>query len=324
MGFLKLGTVSLDGTKVKAKASKHSALSWDYANKIEERLKTEVAELLKKAEDSDNESVPDGLDIPEELKRREERLAAIARAKDEIARRAVERHKEEQSEYEKKMAAREEKSRLSGKKPRGKEPSPPKDTCPGKSDQVNLTDSESRIMRVSGGGFEQCYNSQIGVDVESMLIITQNVTHNPNDKRELAPFLDSVDTLPKELGKVSSLLADAGYYSEENVKSSVSHKIKPYICINREPHNQSLSERFSYEEPVVLEDPLTQMKNRLKTRAGRALYAKRKCTVEPVFGVIKAVMGFRQFLLRGIELVKGEWNLVCIAWNLKRLHTLRR
>jgi transposase len=323
MGFLNLGTISLDGTKIKANASKHSALSWEYANKIEEQLKNEVAELLKKAEDSDNESVPDGLDIPEELSRREDRLAAIARAKEEIARRAQERHNEEQAAYEKKMAAREEKSKASGKKARGQEPTPPKADGPCKADQVNLTDSDSRIMHVSGGGFEQCYNAQAGVDVESMLIITQNVTQKPNDKRELAPFLEAVYSLPEELGKVNSVLADAGYCSEENVKNADNHNITPYICVNREPHNQRLSERFSYEEPVVSEAPFVQMKNRLKTQEGRALYAKRKCTVEPVFGVIKAVMGFRQFLLRGIESVKGEWNLVCVAWNLKRLHTLR-
>jgi len=323
MNFLNLGTVSLDGTKVKANASKHSALSWEYAKKIEEQLKNEVAELLRKAEESDNESVSDGQDIPAELSRREDRLAAIAMAKDEIARRAQERYEEEQTVYEKKVAAREEKSRASGKKARGKEPIPPKNEGPGKSDQVNLTDSDSRIMHVSGGGFDQCYNAQVGVDVKSLLIITQNVTQNPNDKRELDPFLEAVGTLPDKLGKVTTILADAGYCSEENVKSASDHGIDPYISVSREPHNLSLSERFSYEEPVVSQDPFAQMKNRLKTREGRALYAKRKCTVEPVFGVIKAVMGFRQFLLRGIESVKGEWNLVCIAWNLKRLHALR-
>ena len=139
MGFLNLGIVSLDGTKVKANASKHSALSWEHANKLEEQLKNEVAELLKKAEESDNESVPDGLDIPAELSRREDRLAAIASAKEEIARRAQERHKEEQSSYDKKMAAREEKSKASGKKVRGKEPKPPKDDGPVKADQVKET-----------------------------------------------------------------------------------------------------------------------------------------------------------------------------------------
>ena len=324
MGFLNIGTVSLDGTKVKANASKHAALSWEYANKLEEQLKNEVSELLKKGEESDNESIPGGLDIPEELSRREIRLAAITMAKEEITRRAKARYEEEHSEYEKKMSAREEKSRLSGKKPRGKEPTPPKNDGPCKADQVNLTDSESRIMRVSGGGFEQCYNAQAGVDVESMLIITNNVTQNPNDKHELEPFLEAADRLPEELGKVTSVLADAGFYSEENVKRAVDHGIDPYICVSREPHNQSISERFSYEPPIVSQDPLLQMKNRLKTLEGRALYAKRKCTVEPVFGLIKAVMGFRQFLLRGIESVKGEWNLVCIAWNLKRLNSLLR
>jgi hypothetical protein len=189
---------------------------------------------------------------------------------------------------------------------------------------MNLTDSESRIMPVSGGGFEQCYNAQIGVDAESMLIVTHNVTQNVNDKRELDPFLESAAALPEKLGKVTSVLTDAGYYSEENVKKTVNHGIDPYICASREPHHPSLSERFSYDAPIVSEDPVEQMKNRLKTREGRELYAKRKCTAEPVFGVIKAVMGFRQFLLRGIQSVKDEWNIVCIAYNLKRLHVLQR
>jgi flagellar motor protein MotB len=165
MKVLKLGTISLDGTKIKANASKHSALSWEYACKIEEELKKEVAELLRKAEEADNDPVPDGMDIPKELERREKRVAAISQAKAEIKRRAVERHDEEVEEYEKKMSARKEKEQQTGYKPRGKAPVRPTDNGPVSKDQVNLTDEESRIMPVSGGGFEQCYNAQAGVDV---------------------------------------------------------------------------------------------------------------------------------------------------------------
>ena len=322
MGCLKLGKVSLDGTKIKANASKHRSLSWKYACKLEKQLKAEVEDLLRQAEEADRSEKPDGLDIPAELARREERLSAIATAKTEIERRAAERHAEEQAEYEKKLAKRKTKEQETGKKARGKHPKPP-EPGPKDKDQVNFTDDESRIMPISGGGFDQCYNAQASVDVETMLIVGQHLSQNPNDKQELNLALESLTALPEELGSVGSLLADAGYFSEANVESCLKEEILPFISVSRDGHNQSLKERFA--EPAPLPegaDTVTQMKHRLKTQAGRAIYARRKCTVEPVFGIIKAVLGFRQFLLRGVESVRGEWNLVCIAWNLKRLHVL--
>ncbi len=323
MGCLKLGKVSLDGTKIKANASKHRALSWKYACQLEAQLKAEVADLLRQAEEADNSELPDGLDIPAELARREERLSAIARAKDEIERRAAERHAEEQAEYEKKLAERKTKEQETGKKPRGKQPKPP-EPGPRDKDQVSLTDDESRIMPVSGGGFEQCYNSQASVDIETMLIVGQHLSQNPNDKREIVPALEVLKALPEQLGTVDGLLADAGYFSEANVESCQEEKILPFISAHRDKHNQSLKERFSEPAPLPeAADAVEAMRHRLQTQAGRTLYAKRKCTVEPVFGIIKAIMGFRQFLLRGVESVRGEWNLVCMAWNLKRLHALR-
>jgi len=322
MGCLKLGKVSLDGTKIKANASKHRALSWKYACKLEKQLKAEVIDLLRQAEEADRSAKPDGLDIPAELARREERLSAIATAKTEIERRAAERHAEEQSEYEKKLDKRKAKEQETGKKARGKQPKPP-EPGPRDTDQVNLTDDQSRIMPVSGGGFDQCYNTQASVDVETMLIVGQHLSQNPNDKQELKPALESLTTLPEGLATVNSLLADAGYFSEANVDSCLEEKVLPFISASRDTHNQSLNERFAEPAPLLEgADPVTQMKHRLKTQAGRAIYAQRKCTVEPVFGIIKAVLGFRQFLLRGVESVRGEWNLVCIAWNLKRLHVL--
>jgi hypothetical protein len=156
-----------------------------------------------------------------------------------------------------------------------------------------------------------------------MLIVGQHLSQKPNDKKELKPALESLTALPEDLGTVKSLLADAGYFSEANVESCLKEGILPFISVSRDGHNQSLNERFA--EPAPLPegaDTVTQMKHRLKTQAGRAIYAQRKCTVEPVFGIIKAVLGFRQFLLRGVESVRGEWSLVCIAWNLKRLHVL--
>ena len=322
MGILKLGKVSLDGTKIKANASKHRALSWQYACRLEAQLKAEVEDLLRQAEDADRTDIPDGLDIPDELARREERLAAIARAKAEIEQRATARHTAEQAEYEKKLAERKAKEQETGKKPRGKQPKPPV-PGPQDKDQVNLTDEESRIMPVSGGGFDQCYNAQASVDVETMLIVGRHLSQNPNDKLEIEPALAALNILPERLGTVDALLADAGYSSETNVDQCLKHNILPYICTGRDPHNQTLKERFAEPTPLPDDaDGVTQMKHRLKTREGRALYAKRKSTVEPVFGIIKAVMGFRQFLLRGVESVRKEWDLVCIAWNLKRLHAL--
>jgi hypothetical protein len=323
MGCLKLGKVSLDGTKIKANASKHRALSWKYACQLEDQLKTEVEALLRQAEEADRSDLPDGLDIPAELARREERLSAIARAKAEIERRAAERHAEEQAEYEKKLADRKAKEQETGKKPRGKQPKPP-EPGPRDKDQVSLTDDESRIMPVSGGGFDQCYNAQASVDIETMLIIGQHLTQNPNDKLEIDPALEALKALPAQLGTVDGLLADTGYFSEANVESCLEEKILPFISAHRDKHNQSLKERFAEPGPLPEDaDALTQMTHCLQTQAGRAIYAKRKCTVEPVFGIIKAIMGFRQFLLRGVECVRGEWNLVCMAWNLKRLHALK-
>lgn len=321
-GVLKLGTVSLDGTKVKANASKHKALSYAHACKLEEQLKTEVAELLRQAEAADQADLPDGMSIPEELSRRTERLKAIAEAKVEIERRAAERFAQEKEAYDQKLAERAKKEQTTGKKPRGRKPQPPEAGVKGK-DQVNLTDDESRIMKKSGGGFEQAYNAQAGVDTESMLIVTSHVTQQTNDKREVAPALENLAALPEELGTVDAIITDNGFYSEANVGVCEKNKITPYLAFGRDQHNQPLMDRFREPLPPSPDaDAVARMKHRLRTAAGKKVYAKRKSTVEPVFGIIKAVMGFRQFLLRGFEAVQGEWDLVCIAWNIKRLHAL--
>jgi Transposase and inactivated derivatives len=323
-GVLKLGKVSLDGSKIKANASRHRALSYGHACKLEAQLKAEVAELLKKAEAADRSDLPDGLSIPEELERREKRLAAIAAAKAEIERRATERHAREQAAYEEKIARRTKKEQETGKKPRGKQPKPPA-PGPRSSDQVNLTDEESRIMPVSGGGFEQGYNVQAVADTTSKLIVSAHVTQQPNDKQEIKPTLERLATLPEELGAVTDLIADSGYFSEANVAACEKQALTPYIAIDRKNHNEPLWNRF--QEPPPLPDnadAVTRMKHRLKTTAGKAIYALRKTTSEPVFGVIKAVMGLRSFQMRGFEKAQGEWNLACIAWNLKRLHALTK
>lgn len=247
MNVLKLGSVSLDGSKVKANASKHKALSYDYVCRLEAQIKGEVVELLRKAEAADRADIPDGMNIPEELERRENRLAGIAQAKAEIEKRAAERHAREQAAYEKKIAERARKEQKTGKKPRGKKPNPPKGR-PNAKDQVNLTDAESRIMPVSGGGFEQAFNVQAGVETASKLILTAHVTQQANDKLELVPTLHMLTALPEALGTVTELIADSGYFSETNVTACEDKEITPYIAIDRQEHNQSLWERFKEPE----------------------------------------------------------------------------
>src|SRR6478609_2418657 len=322
MGVLKLGTVALDGTKIHANASRHSALSHEHAGKIEAQLKAEVADLLGKAEAADQADVPDGMQVPEELARRQKRLAEIARAKAVIEARAKERHARERAEYEAKMAARHAKAAQTGKKPRGRVPQPPVEG-PLATDQVNLTDEESRIMPVAGGGFEQCYNAQAAVAAGSLLVVAADVCQATNDKQQLAPMLGKLAALPADLGKPETLLADTGYFSAANVQACGVAGIAPLIALGREAHHPSLSERF-VEAPPAPDNPtaVEAMAHRLKTLEGRKLYAQRKHTPEPVFGIIKSVLGFRQFLLRGLDHVRGEWNLVTMAWNLKRMFVL--
>lgn len=322
IGVLNLGTVALDGTKIHANASRHSALSYEHATRIEAHLKDEVADLLGKAEAADQADVPDGMSIPEELARREKRLAEIARAKAVIEARAKERHAREQAEYEAKMAARDAKAEQTGRKPGGRVPQPPVEG-PLPSDQINLTDEESRIMPVAGGGFEQCYNAQAAVAADSLLVVAADVVQAPNDKRQLVPMLGKLAELPDELGKVGDLLADNGYFSEANVNACAAAGIEPVIAMGREAHHPSLAERFA-EDPAPPKDPtpVASMRHRLQTKEGKARYALRKQTPEPVFGIIKSVLGFRQFLLRGLDKVRGEWSLVTMAWNMKRMFAL--
>jgi transposase len=323
MGVLKMGTVALDGTKIHANASRHSALSYEHAGKIERQLKAEVADLMAKAEAADRGDVPDGMSIPEELARREARLAKLAEARATIEARAKERFERDQAEHQAKLAARDAKTAATGKKPGGKPPQPPVEG-PLPTDQVNLTDEESRIMPVAGGGFEQCYNAQAVVAAESLLVVATDVVQAPNDKQQLYPMLNKLRALPASLGAAETLLADNGYFSAASVTACTATGIAPLIAMGRETHHPSLAERFA-EAPPPPEDPtpLEAMAHRLQTPNGKKLYALRKQIPEPVFGIIKSVLGFRQFLLRGIDRVRGEWSLVTMAWNIKRMFVLR-
>ncbi len=269
MGILKLGAVSLDGTKVKANASKHQAMSWQHACKIELQLQKEVEQLWLLADQANQALIPDGMKIPEELVRREPRLATIAEAKKKIEARATERYEQEKQVYENKLAEREQKAKERGRKPGGKAPEP----GPKPHDQVNLTDEESRIMPTSGGGFMQAFNAQTCVDIATMLIVGTHVTQQTNDKQQIEPAIEMLEQLPEQLGQVKKIIADAGYFSQSNVDACEDADINPLIAVGRDKHNRNLEERFSKPEPLAEDaDSVTKMKHRLKTPEGKVFF----------------------------------------------------
>jgi len=323
LGVLKKrGGASVDGTKIMANASKHSAVSYQRAGEMIAELEKEVQELMAIAEAADRAPEAAKLNVPVELARRKDRLAKLAHAKEEIEARFEERRKERQAEYDAKAAAHQIKCEQ-GKR-RGKKPHPPANK-PEDKDQYNFTDPESRIMKAgSGEHFEQAYNAQAAVDTEgSMLIVGVHVTDAPNDKQQLIPTLQSVDPVAREINEV---LVDTGYFSEAAV-TTVEANGGPtvYAAVEKCGHHRSVSDLMEKEDPPLPPDTATateKMRHRLKTVAGKAKYALRKQTVEPVFGIIKSVMGFRQFLLRGRAKVSLEWTLVALAYNFKRLARL--
>lgn len=320
MKLFKLGQISLDGTKIKANASKHKALSHGYIEKLEVQLREEVQFLLNKAAQTDEQESENDLDLPAEIARREQRLEALAAAKAKIAERAQARDYQAQKDFEEKIARREAQQKA-GQKPRGREPKAP-ETGPKAKDQINLTDEQSRIMP-SGDGFIQGYNGQAAVDVDSMLIIASDLTTETNDKQRVEPMLETLNKLENQLGKTATLLADNGYFSQDNVKACVEHGITPLIALGRETHHLPIAQRLQPDAPEPqTDDPLVMMTYQLKTQSGRELYGRRKCTVEPVFGIIKQVLGFRQFLMRGIQAAAGEWKLVTMAYNFKRMYAM--
>jgi transposase len=327
-GVLRVGnlTVAIDGTKVLANASKHSAVSYGRAGELLGELDLEIAELLRKAEDADSVPLKDGLSIPEEVRRRQERKAQLARARAEIEARAQASALQERAEYERKMAARDA-ARAAGKKPRGKEPQPPSET-PEPTEQSNFTDPQSRIMPVSGGGFAQCYNAQAAVEVESRLILGQRVSDAPNDKQQLAA---SFGAITPAAGSVSEVLIDSGFLSEAAVRAveiqaaGTSSGVRVLAALGRERHGRrvrDLEQRDDPPPPAPEEAWREHMAHRVATQAGRARYKLRQQTVEPVFGIIKAALGFRSFRLRGLAGAATEWTLVTLAYNLRRLHRL--
>ena len=325
LGYLKkIGGVSIDGTKIKANASKHSAVSYKRAGEMIGRLEMEIEELTRKAEEIDDTPLDDGLTLPDEIKRREDRKASLEEARRVIEERYEEIRAQKQAEFEAKKKSREN-QRKKGKPPRGKEPSPPDENPPAKN-QFNFTDNESRIMKAGNGShFEQAYNAQAVVDTEgSMLILGRYVTNHVNDKEELSPSVASVDS---EVRKMSHVCADTGYFSEGAIRDVEGSEDGPtvYCSIEKQSHHRSVEDLLLKPEPLPPGDEASTkqiMAYRLKTKEGRERYKERKETVEPVFGIIKSVLGFRGFLLRGLEKVNIEWDLITLAYNLKKLHKL--
>jgi len=320
-GVVKLGNISLDGTKIHADASKSKAVSYQHLMALEAHLHTEVEELFALSEQANQGDLPDGLVVSDEIAIRQARLARLAEAKAILQARAKERTALEQAEYDAKVQERAEKARQTGRTPRGRAPKPPT-PGPRDQDQYNFTDPESRIMKHrSTEGFEQDYNAQIAVDHASLLIVGESLSNHPTDQREAEPTLDAI---PPAIGPPQAGAMDNGYFSESNIAACEQRGIDPFIATGRDPHHPSWQERFAAlpVPPAANASPTVKMAYKLKTALGKAIYGLRKCTVEPVIGIIKAVLGFRQFSLRGELAAAGEWCLVCLAFNLKRLHTL--
>lgn len=322
--LVKLGQVSVDGTKIHANASKHSALSYGHILKLEEQLSRQVRELMAQADKADNKDRPGLINYQSEISRRQDIQSEIAKAKAVIEERAAVRYTREVAAHEALLAKRAAKALKDGKKHGGKPPTPPTPGARAR-DQVNLTDEESRIMPVSGGGFEQAYNAQAAVDVTTMIIVATTVSQAPNDMGQVVPMLEALAKVPEALGTVAVFIADTGYCSAANVDACNAASIEPVIASQREKHHpESATERF--DEPPPLPEgatPMEKMNHTRKTKKGRAVYALRKQTVEPVFGIIKSIMRFRQFSMRGLSAARNEWQLVCLSWNIKRMAVLR-
>jgi transposase len=320
LGLVKLGNIYIDGTKVQANASRHKAMSYEYIQKLEKQLEKEIDKLLDLAASKDESEKGLELDIPEELKLRKDRLAKIQEAKTVVEQRASERYQKEKEEYDAKMEQRNQKKEKTGKNPRGKEPKAPSDK-PNDKDQYNFTDPESRIMKTSRG-FDQCYNGQAAVN-DDMIIVGAYCNSHANDKKEFIPAIESV---PEELsGEISVAVADTGYFSENNITDCEQKNISPIISTSREKHNSFLSNILNPDstDDAAGVTPTEKMNHKLKSEKEKEIYKKRKQTVEPVFGVMKEILGFRRFLLRGETKTDAEWSLVCSAYNLKRLFKMQ-
>ena len=299
LGLIKLGNIFIDGTKIQANASKHKAMSYKRMKQLEEKLACEIDQLINLAEQQDEKEDKCTADIPEEIKRRKDRLTRIGAAKKVIEERRKEAYKQEKAEFDEKETIRKEREKETGKKTPGRKAKEPSSE-PNEKDQYNFTDPQSQIMKTSKG-FDQCYNAQLATN-EDMVIVGNYANAHHNDKKE---FLPTIEAIPDNLKpEITAAVADTGYYSKQNIENCPKN-INPIIAKSKEKHNS------------FIEEILIPQKDEEKE-----IYRKRKHTVEPVFGIIKEVLGFRRFSFRGEENIDNEWSLMCLAYNIKRMFNL--
>lgn len=329
LGLVKLGNLSTDGTKMGANASRHKAMSYGYMNKELQRLEAEIEQLLKQAEQIDAEQDAAlgsrrGDELPDELKRREDRLEKIREAKARLEAEALAKAKEEQRRRDEEQAQRE----AEGRARRGKEPAAV-DPVPADKSQTNFTDPEAKIMKQSNKGFDYSYNAQAVVDGENQMIVAAEVTNQANDKQQAVPMaqaalanLQAAGIEPPQAADGTPLpipnTADAGYFSEQAVEALEQLGIDPHIATGRQKHHEAPAPAAT-GEAVPATTAKEKMQGKLRTATGKLLYAARKHIVEPVFGQIKSARGIRKFLLRGLQKVSAEWQLICLTHNLLKI-----
>jgi len=324
----KIGTVSVDGTKMHANAGKHKAVSYKYAKEAISRTEKEIEELIEKAEESDN--TQNEVDIPGEIAFRKRRKAVLKDAVTQMEEMYKEVYEQEKKAYDEKIKEQDEEEKKNGKKKRGKKPKEPAPDVPD-TNQLNFTDKESRIMKYGNTDeFEQCYNLQAVVDTDSMLIVGKYATQKANDRQEIKNGIESVCKEAEQEEKLK-VCADTGYFNAPLIDETEKEhpEVKIYCAVKREKHGKTPEKLFiklpEKEPEENREEAMTAQKMlvRLKTVPGQEIYNRRKITVEPVFGIIKRVMKFRQFLTRGLDNISNEWNLVTLAYNFRRLFGLR-
>jgi transposase len=317
-GLVKLGHIALDGTKVKANASRHKAMSYGRMKEEEARLQGEIQELLAQAEAADGQEDQDhgrdrrGDELPEELARRESRLQRIRKAKQALEAQA--KAAAEQTRREQEALGEERKDAPAESGGRAQKVS----EVPAEKKQYNFTDPESKIMKVSNKGWDQCGNAQAAVDGHQQIIVACDVTDQPNDKQQFAPMLTQAQGNVGPQHKIEGASADSGYYSEANVEYAESQGIDAYLATERLKHTDRVAKcpRGRMPKDLTVKE---KMARKLRTKKGRQRYSRRKCIVEPVFGQIKRARGFIQFSLRGLAKMRGEWSLVCLTHNLLKL-----
>ena len=316
-GLVKLGHIALDGTKVKANASRHKAMSYGRMKQEEKRLTEEIKQLLERAESIDEqEDAAYGVDrrgdeLPEELSRRQSRLKRIQEAKKALEAKARAAALETRKQREEQDAHNADKPKRGRKRKAVSE-------VPADNKQYNFTDPESSIMKANNKGWDQCGNAQAAVDSKNQIIVACDVTNESNDKQQFVPLIEQAEENIGDDKTITSVSADSGYFSETNMQFAEDRKIDPYIATNRIKHSDPVIKSPRGRPPQDLTAP-QKMARKLRTKKGRETYSKRKCIVEPVFGQIKRARGFIQFSLRGLEKMRGEWALVCLTHNLLKL-----